>query len=112
MFDRLRGCLTFRKKLQSPLQNEISTKKNDEREEWNRPVEFFLSLIGYSIVLFYVQDLGNVWRYPYIVRTALNVEATTIHDELRTVFSDEAPSYRTIARWAQWFREGREEIED
>ncbi|CAF1023690.1 unnamed protein product [Rotaria sordida] len=46
------------------------------------------------------------------VRTALNVEATTIHDELRTVFGDEAPSYRTIARWAQWFREGREEIED
>ncbi|CAF3359330.1 unnamed protein product, partial [Rotaria sp. Silwood2] len=24
----------------------------------------------------------------------------------------EAPSYRTVARWAQWFREGREEIED
>ncbi|CAF1486755.1 unnamed protein product [Rotaria sordida] len=46
------------------------------------------------------------------LRTALNVEATTIHDELRTVFGDEAPSYRTIARWAQWLREGREEIED
>ncbi|CAF4991367.1 unnamed protein product, partial [Rotaria sp. Silwood1] len=29
-----------------------------------------------------------------------------------TVFGDEAPSYRTVARWAQWFREGREEIED
>lgn len=46
------------------------------------------------------------------VRTALNVEATTIHDELRAVFGDEAPSYRTIARWAQWFREEREEIDD
>ncbi|CAF1377390.1 unnamed protein product, partial [Rotaria sordida] len=47
-----------------------------------------------------------------LLRTALNVEATIIHDELCTVFDDEAPSYRTIARWAQWFREGREEIED
>ncbi|CAF5182217.1 unnamed protein product, partial [Rotaria sp. Silwood1] len=46
------------------------------------------------------------------VHTALNVKATIIHDELRTVFGDEAPSYRTIARWAQWFREGHEEIED
>ncbi|CAF3987181.1 unnamed protein product [Rotaria sordida] len=46
------------------------------------------------------------------VRSVLNVETTIIHDELRTVFGDEAPSYRTIARWAQWFREGREEIED
>ncbi|CAF3783800.1 unnamed protein product [Rotaria sp. Silwood1] len=46
------------------------------------------------------------------VRTALNIDVTTIHDELCTVFGDEAPSYRTITRWAQWFREGREEIED
>ncbi|CAF5130532.1 unnamed protein product, partial [Rotaria sp. Silwood1] len=29
-----------------------------------------------------------------------------------TVFGDDAPSYRTIASWAQWFREGHEEIED
>ncbi|CAF1248117.1 unnamed protein product [Rotaria sordida] len=47
-----------------------------------------------------------------LVRTALNIEERTIHDELRTVFGDEAPSYRTVARWAQWVREGREEIED
>ncbi|CAF4012003.1 unnamed protein product [Rotaria sp. Silwood1] len=46
------------------------------------------------------------------MRTALNIEARTIHDELHTVFGDEAPSYRTVTRWAQWFREGREEIED
>ncbi|CAF4048827.1 unnamed protein product [Rotaria sordida] len=52
------------------------------------------------------------FRFYIKVRTALNVEAITICDELRTVFGDEAPSYRTIARWAQWFREGRKEIED
>ncbi|CAF4720703.1 unnamed protein product, partial [Rotaria sp. Silwood1] len=46
------------------------------------------------------------------VRTALNIEARTIHDELSNLFGDEAPSYRTVARWAQWFRPGREEIED
>ncbi|CAF5131931.1 unnamed protein product, partial [Rotaria sp. Silwood1] len=52
------------------------------------------------------------FRFYIKVRTALNIEATTIHDELHTVFGDEAPSYRTVARWAQWVREGREEIED
>ncbi|CAF1012906.1 unnamed protein product [Rotaria sordida] len=46
------------------------------------------------------------------VRTTLNIEARTIHDELRTVFDQEAPSYRIVARWAQWFHEDREEIED
>ena len=51
------------------------------------------------------------FRFYIKVRTALNIEATTIHDELHIVFGDEAPSYRTIARWAQWFHEGREEIE-
>lgn len=52
------------------------------------------------------------FRFYIKVRTALNIEARTIHDELHTVFGDEAPSYRTVARWTQWFREGREEIED
>ncbi|CAF1429458.1 unnamed protein product [Rotaria sp. Silwood1] len=51
-------------------------------------------------------------KINFTVRTALNIEARTIHDELSTVFGDEAPSYRTVARWAQWFRPGREEIED
>ncbi len=46
------------------------------------------------------------------VRTALDIQLTIIHDELWTVFGDEAPSFRTIARWSEWFREGREEIED
>ncbi|CAF3577768.1 unnamed protein product [Rotaria sordida] len=46
------------------------------------------------------------------VRTALNIEATTIDDELYTVFGDEAPSFQTVIRWSQWFREGQEEVED
>ena len=52
------------------------------------------------------------FRFYIKVRTALNIEARTIHDELYTVFGDDAPSYRTVARWAQWFREGQEEIVD
>ena len=52
------------------------------------------------------------FRFYIKVRTALNIRPTIIHDELRTVFGDEAPSFRSVARWSQWFREGREEIED
>ncbi|CAF4010266.1 unnamed protein product [Rotaria sp. Silwood1] len=46
------------------------------------------------------------------VRIALSIPPTIIHDELTTVFEDEDPSYRTVARWAQWFRKGREDIVD
>jgi histone-lysine N-methyltransferase SETMAR len=52
------------------------------------------------------------FRFYIKVRTALDIQPTIIHDELCTVFSDEAPSFRTVARWSQWFREIREEIED
>ncbi|CAF4639261.1 unnamed protein product [Rotaria sp. Silwood1] len=52
------------------------------------------------------------FRFYIKVRTALNIRPTIIHDELRTVFGDEAPSFSTVARWSQWFREGREEIKD
>lgn len=52
------------------------------------------------------------FRFYIKVRTALNIQAVAIHDELRTVFGDDAPSFQTVARWAQWFREGREKIED
>ncbi|CAF3798296.1 unnamed protein product, partial [Rotaria sp. Silwood1] len=45
-------------------------------------------------------------------RTALDIQARTIHDELYTVFGNKAPSYRTVARWSQRFRESREEVED
>jgi len=46
------------------------------------------------------------------VRTALSIQPKTIHDELYSVFGDQAPSYGTVAKWPKWFREGRETIED
>ncbi|CAF3030180.1 unnamed protein product, partial [Rotaria sp. Silwood2] len=52
------------------------------------------------------------FRYYIKVRAALNIPASVIYDELYSVHGDEAPSYRTVRRWAQWFCEGREEIED
>ncbi|CAF4340874.1 unnamed protein product, partial [Adineta steineri] len=60
MFDRLRSRVSPRKLSQPPLEITVSKNKNEDREEWDRPIEFFLSLIGCSI------GLGNVWRYPYI----------------------------------------------
>jgi histone-lysine N-methyltransferase SETMAR len=52
------------------------------------------------------------FRFYIKVRTALGIQPTIIHDELCTVFGNEAPSFRTVARWSKWFRDGREEIED
>jgi histone-lysine N-methyltransferase SETMAR len=51
-------------------------------------------------------------RFYIKVRTALDIQPTIIHNEFCTVFADEAPSFRTVARWSKWFREGREETED
>ena len=52
------------------------------------------------------------FRFYIKVRTALGIQPTIIHGELCTVFGDEAPSFRTVARWSQLFPEGREEIDD
>ncbi|CAF5016228.1 unnamed protein product, partial [Rotaria sp. Silwood1] len=45
-------------------------------------------------------------------RTALNIPARVIHNELYSVHDDQAPSFRIIKRWNKLFREGREEVED
>ncbi len=45
-------------------------------------------------------------------RTALNIQARIIHEELASVYGDEAPSFRTVERWSKWFCEGREDVED
>ncbi|XP_063399274.1 sodium- and chloride-dependent glycine transporter 1-like [Mytilus trossulus] len=37
-----------------------SSERNNERGQWNRKVEYLLSLIGYTV------GLGNLWRFPYI----------------------------------------------
>lgn len=52
------------------------------------------------------------FRFYIKVRTALDIPATVIHDELYSVHGDQAPSFRTVKRWNKWFREGREELED
>ncbi|CAF4211367.1 unnamed protein product, partial [Rotaria sordida] len=52
------------------------------------------------------------FRFYIKVRTALNIQARIIHDELYSVYGDQAPSLTTVKRWSKLFREGREEIED
>ncbi|CAF4927845.1 unnamed protein product [Rotaria sp. Silwood1] len=52
------------------------------------------------------------FRFYIKVRTVLNVQARVIYEELHSVFADETSPLRTVGRWAKWFREGREEVED
>ncbi|CAF1411319.1 unnamed protein product [Rotaria sordida] len=52
------------------------------------------------------------FRFYIKVLTALHIEPIAIHNELHTVFGDEAPPFRTVQRWSKWFHDGREEVED
>ena len=52
------------------------------------------------------------FRFYIKVRTALNIPAKVIHNELYSVHGDQAPSFRTVKRWNKWFREGQEGVED
>jgi hypothetical protein len=54
------------------------------------------------------------FRFYIKVRTALNIPASVIYNELHSVHGGQVPCLRTVERWAwaKWFREGREEIED
>ncbi|CAF5098576.1 unnamed protein product [Rotaria sp. Silwood1] len=51
-------------------------------------------------------------RYYIKIRTILGIDTKTIHEELTTALGPNAPSYRTVARWANRFREGRENVND
>lgn len=33
---------------------------NEDRAAWSNKMQFFLSIIGYSV------GLGNIWRFPYL----------------------------------------------
>lgn len=44
--------------------------------------------------------------------TKLGKNATEIESELKRVYGESTPSYRTIARWAAEFQRGRESLED
>ena len=52
------------------------------------------------------------FRFYIKVRTALNIPARIIYDELCSVFGDQAPALRTVEWWSKLFREGREDVED
>jgi len=46
------------------------------------------------------------------MRTALNISAKAIHQELLLIQPDTAYSYSVVASWSKQFREGRESVED
>jgi len=52
------------------------------------------------------------FRFYIKVRTALNIPARIIYDELCSVFGDQAPALRTVEWRSNLFREGREDVED
>ena len=62
--------------------------------------------------IFPFQMSAENFRFYIKVRTALNIQARIIYDELYSVYGDQAPSHRTVERWSKLFREGREELED
>ena len=51
-------------------------------------------------------------RYYIRIRTILRIAPTTIHEKLATALGPDALAYRTVAKWAERFREGREDVND
>ena len=51
-------------------------------------------------------------RYYRKIRTILERNLKTIHEELVTAFEPSAPSYTTVTKWANRFHQGREDVND
>ena len=51
-------------------------------------------------------------RYYRIIRTILDIDPKTIHEELVTALRPSAPSYTIVTRWTKRFREGKEDVND
>ena len=51
-------------------------------------------------------------RYCIKIRTILEIDLKTIHEELVTALRSCAPSYTTVTRWAKRFRQAREDVND
>lgn len=51
-------------------------------------------------------------RYYIKIRTILGIDAKTIYEELTEALGSDTPSDRTVRRWTQRFREGKEDIDD
>ena len=51
-------------------------------------------------------------RYYIRIRTILGIAPMTIHEKLATALGPDAPAYRIVAKWAECFREGREDVND
>ena len=49
-------------------------------------------------------------RYYMKIRTILEIDSKTIHEEFVTVLGSSAPSYTTVTRWTKRFRQGREDV--
>ena len=53
--------------------------------------------INFSIIFLFQMTTEN-FRFYIMVRTALHIQTRIIHDELYTVYGDEAPSLGTVER--------------
>ena len=51
-------------------------------------------------------------QYYIKIRSILQIDPKTIHEELVTTLGPSTPSYTTVTRWAKRFRQGREDVND
>lgn len=59
------------------------------------------------------KKMNNEYNRYYIrIRTILGIAPKAIHEELATALGPDAPAYRTVAKWAERFREERENVND